>query len=526
MRIETDFLVVGSGMAGLWFAHRMSSQGRVLVLTKKDDSESNTNYAQGGIAAALGPDDSPELHLEDTLKAGYGLCDRRAVEIMVENGPRLVRELEELDIDFSKEAGHLQLTIEGGHTKRRVAHAADTTGQAIEWGLIRAVRSSPRTEIHEHHYVIDLLTDENGRCCGVLSFDHQSGKFAEIHARAVMLATGGLCGIYEHTTNPPIATGDGVAMAWRAGAEVADLEFIQFHPTSFFGTKIDGRAFLISEAVRGEGAVLKTPDGQRFMPRYHPDAEMAPRSVVARAIYNELKTRRLDYVLLELSSIPRERILERFPMIVDTCKRFGLDITREPIPVVPAAHYAVGGIKTDLWGRSSIPGLYAAGECAHTGVHGANRLASNSLLEALVFADRAAQAVSAEKPALPRLEKINPFERQLRSIEDPSLLNSLTSSLKQTMWRFAGIVRSLGEMERGRARLAELAHELTALYPEAIFSPGIKQLRNMLVVGDLVLRSALARRESRGLHYVEEFPDASPEARHTVLRPDKASGTT
>jgi len=521
MRIETDFLVVGSGMAGLWFAYRISNHGRVLVLTKKDDSESNTNYAQGGIAAALGSDDSPQQHLEDTVKAGYGLCDPQAVQVMVGEGPALVRELQKLEIEFSTEAGHLELGIEGGHTRHRVAHVADTTGQAVEWGLINAVRSAPDVALYEHHFVIDLLTDESGRCRGVLSFDHESGKFAEIHARVVMLATGGLCGVYEHTTNPPIATGDGVAMAWRAGAQVADLEFIQFHPTSLFGLKIDGRAFLISEMVRGEGGILRTPDGERFMPRYHPDEEMAPRSVVARAIYNELRTRRLDYVLLDLSSIPRKRILERFPMIADTCKRFGLDITREPVPVVPAAHYSVGGVKTDLWGRTSIPCLYTAGECAHTGVHGANRLASNSLLEALVFADRAAQAASKEETRLPSLDKINPFERQLRSIEDPSLLNSLVSSLKQTMWRFAGIVRSAKEMERGRARLAELSRELEALYPARIFSPGIKQLRNMLIVGDLILRSALARKESRGLHYVEEFPDSLPEAEHTILTPKK-----
>ncbi len=519
MRLETDYLVVGSGMAGLWFAHRMSAHGKVLILTKKDDSESNTNSAQGGIAAALGPDDSPEIHAEDTIRAGYGLCDPRAVKAMVEEGPGLVRELEELDVDFSTEGEHLQLTIEGGHTRRRVAHAADTTGQAIEWGLIRAVRSAPNATIYEHHYVIDLLKDEHGRCCGVLSFDQERGEFAEIHARVVMLATGGLCSVYEHTTNPPIATGDGVAMAWRAGVAVADLEFIQFHPTSLFGYKIDGRAFLITEAVRGEGGFLRTPDGERFMPRYHPDAEMATRSVVARAIYNELKTKRLDYVLLDLSPISPERIGKRFPMIAETCARFGLDITQKPIPVVPAAHYSIGGVKTDLWSRTSVPGLYAAGECAHTAVHGANRLASNSLLEALVFADRAARACRENQaPPLPS-GKINPFERQLKSIEDPSLLNSLSSSLKQTMWRFAGIVRSTSEMEQGRAILAELSRELQALYPAGAFSPGIKQLRNMLVVGDLILQSALSRKESRGLHYVEEYPDPSDEARHTVLTP-------
>lgn len=523
MRLATDFLVIGSGMAGLWFAHRVSRKGKVMVLTKKDDSESNTNYAQGGIAAALGPDDSPQVHMEDTIKAGYGLCDQEAVKVMVEEGPDLVRELDELDIDFTMEAGQLQLTIEGGHSRHRVAHAADTTGQEVEWGLIKAVRSSDNVTIYEHHYVIDMLTDDNGKCCGALSFDSETGEFTEIHARIVLLATGGLCAIYEHTTNPPIATGDGVAMAWRAGAAVSDLEMIQFHPTSLFGTKIDGRAFLISEAVRGEGALLRTPDGDRFMPRYHPDAELATRSVVAKAIYNELRTKRLDYVLLDLSPILRDRINSRFPMIAETCRKFGLDITKEPIPVVPAAHYSVGGVRTDLWGRTSIPGLYAAGECAHTGVHGANRLASNSLLEALVFSDRAARACCDNHIPASSSVKINPFERQVKSIPDPSLINSLSSSLRQTMWRYAGIVRSIDEMEKGRARLAELSHELGALYPPGIFSPGIKQLRNMLVVGDLILQSAILRKESRGLHYVEEYPETLPEVKHTVLFPEDQS---
>lgn len=519
MKLETDFLVIGSGIAGLWFAYRAARQGKVLILTKKDDSESNTNYAQGGIAAALGSDDSPGMHMTDTIRAGFGLCDEEAVKVMVDEGPGLVRELDSLDVDFTSSHGRPELGIEGGHSRRRVLHVRDTTGQSVELGLIRAVRSQANVTIYEHHYAIDFLLDSSGRCCGVLSFDSESGKFAEIHARVVMLAAGGLCAVYEHTTNPLIATGDGVAMAWRAGAAVQDLEFIQFHPTSLFGTKIDGRAFLISEAVRGEGGLLKTPDGERFMPRYHPDAEMAPRSVVARAIYHELKTRRLDYVLLDITGITPAQIRNKFPMIDETCRKFGLDITREPIPVVPAAHYSVGGVKTDLWGRTTIPGLYAAGECASTGVHGANRLASNSLLEALVFSDRAARACCGNGIPTPPQGKMNPFERQLRSIDDPSLINSLSSSLKQTMWRFAGIVRSTSEMEKGRARLEELSRELHALYPEGTFSPAIRELRNMLLVGDLILSSALKRKESRGLHYVEEYPRTLSDAAHTILTP-------
>jgi len=519
VKIETDFLIVGSGMAGLWFAYRMSKHGKVLILTKKDDSESNTNYAQGGIAAALGPDDSPDEHFHDTIKAGYGLCNEDAVKVMVSEGPSLVQELNNLDIDFSAEDGHLQLTIEGGHSRRRVAHVADTTGQAIEWGLIKAVRSSPNIEILEHHYVIDLLKDEQGRCRGAWSFDHRAGEFTEIHSRVLMLATGGLCRLYEHTTNPSIATGDGVAMAWRAGAAVSNLEFIQFHPTTLYGYKLDGRAFLITEAVRGEGGLLKAPNGERFMLKYHPDAEMAPRSIVARAIYNELRIHRLDYMLLDLSPIPRERIHQRFPMIEETCRRFGLDITSEPIPVVPAAHYSVGGVRTDLWGRTSIFGLYAAGECAHTGVHGANRLASNSLLEALVFADRAARAAVEENVPLNANQKIAPPYRHQRSIEDPSLLNSIRSSIKQTMWKFAGIVRSTEAMQKGREIFAELKSEFNALYPSDAFSPMIQQIRNRLLVGDLILRCALVRRESRGLHFVEEFPEPILEPADTVLSP-------
>lgn len=520
MQLETDYIVVGSGIAGLWFAYTVSKTSKVMVLTKKGDSDSNTNYAQGGIAAAVGSDDSPRLHLEDTLNAGNGLCDIEASRIMVEEGPGLVRALKKLHIDFSTKAGAFELGIEGGHSKRRVVHAADTTGQAVENGLLGTVRSSRNATIMEQFFVIDLLIDDSGQCYGVIAFNREDNMFVEIHAKAIMLASGGLCWLYEHTTNPRIATGDGVAMAWRAGCEARDLEFVQFHPTSLFGATIDGRAFLISEAVRGEGGILKTPDGERFMTRYHTDAEMAPRDVVARAIYNELRTRRLDYVLLDLSSIPSERILERFPMIAETCRRFGLDITKEPIPVVPAAHYSVGGIKTDLWGRTSVKGIYASGECANTGVHGANRLASNSLLEALVFANRAAMATLEDNGRNPLKISKTPFQCCLKSIEDPSLINSLASSLRQTMWRFAGIVRSVSEMERGRARIAELVKELDALYPQGTFSPAIQELRNMLLVGDLILQSALKRKESRGLHYVEEYPSVLPEAGHTILKPD------
>ncbi|MCS7300305.1 MAG: L-aspartate oxidase, partial [Fimbriimonadales bacterium] len=387
--MEYDFLVLGSGIAGLTFALNAAPHGSVAILTKKQRSESNTNYAQGGIAAAIGADDSWELHLQDTLIAGAGLCDRAAVEVLVKNGPRLIHWLIELGAQFDRTPdGNIALGKEGGHSRNRIIHAADHTGYEIERTLLIAARKTPHITILEHYQALDLII-ENGACAGVQVLDTLTGDLFEIRAKATLLATGGCGQVYLHTSNPLIATGDGIAMAWRAGAVIANMEFIQFHPTTLYHT--DAPSFLISEAVRGEGGILRRRDGYRFMPDYDPRAELAPRDIVARAIDAELKKTGDPCVYLDITHLDPEFIKHRFPTIYHTCLQYGVDITKEPIPVVPAAHYTCGGVWTDLNGRTTIPRLYACGEVAYTGVHGANRLASNSLLEALVFAERAAQ---------------------------------------------------------------------------------------------------------------------------------------
>jgi len=369
-----DFLVIGSGMAGLWFAHRASRHGSVLLVTKKEDSESNTNYAQGGIAAAVASDDSARLHYEDTIRAGAGIAHPDVVKLVTEAGPGLVRELYRLGVPFDIYADasgkeHFDLGQEGGHRCRRIVHAHDFTGAEVERGLLATVRSDPNVAMLGEHFAIDLVLDDGGRCSGALVLDNSRGHVEVVRARVSLLATGGMGQAWLHTTNPLIATGDGVAMGYRAGARTANMEFVQFHPTSLYGHLLEGRAFLISEAVRGEGAILRTRDGHAFMPAYHPDADLAPRDVVARAIATELRLRGGDYVLLDATHLEPRRLRERFPNISETCLKLGIDITRQPIPVVPAAHYSCGGIETNEWAETSVPGLYAAGECACSGLH-------------------------------------------------------------------------------------------------------------------------------------------------------------
>ncbi|MGH7448787.1 MAG: L-aspartate oxidase, partial [Longimicrobiales bacterium] len=395
----TDVLIIGSGIAGLTFALKAAEHATVHIVTKKERAVSSTNYAQGGIAAVMAPDDSIELHVRDTLVAGAGLCHLRAVESLVREGPSRVRDLIDWGVRFSSTAGDLSLGREGGHSRRRIVHAGDLTGREIEGALIQAVAAHPRIQLIEDLHAVDLLRihDERTaapRCSGALLLEHRTGALIEFRAGMVLLATGGLGQAYRHTTNPEIATGDGVAMAHRAGAILANLEFVQFHPTALYPAR--ERAFLISEAVRGEGALLRRRDGSDLMAGVHPLASLAPRDVVARTIDIELKRSGEDYVLLDLAPIPRAEIERRFPGILAECRERGIDILREPIPVVPAAHYSCGGVVTDAGGRTSIAGLYAAGEVACTGVHGANRLASNSLLEAVVYSHRAALHVEEE----------------------------------------------------------------------------------------------------------------------------------
>jgi len=515
--IETDFLVIGSGISGLWYAYRVSSAGRALVVTKKEDTESNTNYAQGGIAAAVDKDDSPLIHMEDTLKAGNGLCNRQAVEKIVYEGPLLIKKLEEIGVEFSKNNGEFNLGKEGGHSRRRIIHAKDRTGNVVEKVLLKRVKSEG-VQIMENHFTVALLCDDE--CQGAVVVDRRNLKMKLIKAKIVFLASGGLCWIYEHTTNPPIATGDGIAMAYRIGAEIANLEFIQFHPTALYGYRINGRAFLISEAVRGEGALLKTINGERFMEKYHPDKEMAPRDAVARAIYTEIKKRRENYVLLDMSPIGKERIKERFPYIYNTCLLFGIDVTEMPVPVTPAAHYSVGGIKTGLFGETSIPYLLSAGETTCTGVHGSNRLASNSLLEALVFSNSAAEhslKIIKEKGN----KTINFKEEKYRVVEikDTSILDYYVLMLKREMWRGAGIVRNTQSLEKSIERVKRMAKEVDSIYPSYIINPRLEEVRNMFTVSQLILISALLRKESRGLHYNEDYPYKSKEyEKDTIIK--------
>lgn len=507
--MEYNYLVLGSGIAGLTFALHASAHGTVAIITKKQRSESNTNYAQGGIAAAVGQDDSWELHLQDTLIAGAGLCYQPAVETLVKNGPRLVNWLIAMGTDFDRiiepKETALSLGREGGHGRNRIIHSKDRTGSEIERALLRAIRSHPRIQIWEHFHALDLLM-EDGVCHGALALDTATNDVLTIRAGAVMLATGGSGQVYQHTTNPPIATGDGLGMAWRAGAVIANMEFIQFHPTSLYHP--EARSFLISEAVRGEGAVLKRLDGHRFMADYDSRADLAPRDIVARAIDFELKRTGDPYVLLDMTHLPAEKTRARFPTIYEQCLRFGIDITSEPIPVVPAAHYVCGGVWTDLDARTTVQNLYACGEVTCTGVHGANRLASNSLLEALVFAERAAihAAVSLDEPAPlpPGVCQTLPQCAAERTQDEFRSLQAVRESLQKVMWERVGIARAQERLKQAMEQLCLL--ETQAAVPS---EPSVEhsELQNLFCAARLITQSALLRKESRGLHYVLDYPE-------------------
>ncbi|MCX7732200.1 MAG: L-aspartate oxidase [candidate division WOR-3 bacterium] len=510
--LSVDYLVIGSGIAGLWFAWKAGKFGKVLIVTKKNSAESNTNYAQGGIAAAIAEDDSPRLHYEDTIRAGAGLAHPDIVEIVTSAGPRLVNELWRLGIEFSTKIDatgqkKFDLGREGGHRRRRIVHAQDATGQAIEKGLLAAVRSISTIHTLEEHFTVDLLLDQDGNCAGALILEKSTGRLKKIRANACLLATGGVGQVYRHTTNPAIATGDGIAIAYRAGALIANMEFIQFHPTALYGHKLNDRVFLISEAVRGEGAILKTRDGREFMSAYHPDGPLAPRDIVARAIAAEMLRRGDEFVLLDCTMIPRERLVERFPNIYETCMKLGIDIANTPIPVVPAAHYVCGGIAVNSWGESSIGRLFCAGECACTGLHGANRLASNSLLEALVFAERAAISATEKyppvnKPKAPQLSYYltpHPIE-----ISDQAQF-TLANRLRNIMWQYAGIIRSDAGLNTALRELNRLKDELP-IVARCCNSVPLMEMQNMLIVAQLIVICSQIRKESRGLHYNQDHP--------------------
>ncbi len=527
MQITTDYLVIGSGVAGLSFALEAAASGDVLIVTKRSADESNTKYAQGGIAAVLGAADSFDAHVEDTLRAGAGLCHERAVEVAVTEGPSRIKMLRDVGARFDKADGatddaDLDLHLEGGHSARRVAHSADMTGREVERALLEAVARSPRVRLLEGHTAVDLITlaKYGGPevCAGAYVLDDSSGTVITVLARAVVLATGGAGKVYLYTTNPDVATGDGVAMAYRAGAEVANMEFYQFHPTCLYHPQ--ARRFLITEAMRGEGAVLRRIDGTMFMKEHDARGDLAPRDVVARAIDFEMKKTGADHVWLDITDKKPAFVKERFPNIFEECQRWGFDITTHPIPVVPAAHFMCGGITTNLEGRTTIPGLWAIGECACTGLHGANRLASNSLLEGLVFGHRAAAALavtidrSGPWPDVPDWE----VGRAVPS-DEAVVITHNWDELRRLMWNYVGIVRSDSRLRRAARRIDLLNEEIVAYYWKYFVTRDLLELRNIATVARLIVECAASRRESRGLHFTRDYADVDPKfARDTVAK--------
>ncbi len=531
--LHTDFLVLGAGVAGLMFALEAARHGRVLVVSKTDREESNTRYAQGGIAAVWSPEDRVEAHVDDTLVAGAGLCRRDAVEQTVREAPARIRDLIELGVKFSRREQNPEeydLHREGGHSKRRILHTDDLTGAEIVRALLAAADAEPNIEILEHHHAVDLVThnslarrhgdvpEEPDRVVGAYLLDAGSGGVRAVAARIVALCTGGAGKVYLYTSNPDIASGDGVAMAWRAGARIANMEFVQFHPTILYHPHAKG--FLISEALRGEGGKLVLRTGERFMPRYDERGELAPRDIVARAIDAELKRRGDDCVYLDMTHLDRAELQQKFPNIYGRCLELGIDMATHPIPVVPAAHYFCGGVQTDLSAETSVRNLFAIGECACTGLHGANRLASNSLLEALVFARHAVAAAVERLPDAPSDTDIPPWDPGRAVDSDEQVVITQTwDEIRRFMWNYVGIVRTTRRLLRARARVEAVQEEINDYYWDFTLTAPLLELRNLATVADLVIDSALRRRESRGLHYTLDYPNSDPRwIRDTVLR--------
>jgi L-aspartate oxidase len=518
MRFDSDFLLIGSGIGGLTYALQVADSGTVTIITKKSDSESSTNYAQGGIAAVFASQDTFQNHINDTLISGAGLCVPEVVEQVIKEGPGCIEKLVGWGVHFSYlddgKKKHLALGREGGHSHDRIVHSFDRTGAEVENALLEQVKNHPNIRIYPNHAAVELIITQDKsrqgrdkrRCVGAYILNSETGEVQVFTAKITLLATGGCGHIYLHTTNPDIATGDGIAMAYRAGAVVGNLEFMQFHPTTLHHP--EAKSFLISEAVRGFGAILKSSSGTPFMKKYHPQAELAPRDVVARAIDRELKISGDRFVLLDLTHLNPDKIRNRFPYIFERCLDFYLDITKDPIPVVPAAHYMCGGVKTTLDGQSSIPGLYATGEVACTGLHGANRLASNSLLEALVISRRAAERGIEEIKRIDAPHDLPAWEKGGRhDSEEWVLISHDRVEIQRLMWDYVGIVRSNRRLARAQRRLKLIVSEIDDFYRRASIGEGIIELRNIALVAQLIVKSATMRKESRGLHYTTDFPD-------------------
>lgn len=527
-----DVLILGGGGGGLAVALELPDGLSIGVLSKGQLDQGATNWAQGGIAAVMDPADSFDSHVEDTMIAGAGLNSREVVRFVVERAPGIIQWLQSLDIDLTREAkgprqGQLHLNREGGHSARRVVHAADATGKAVQACLERAVRARRAVDIFADHVAVDLverIDPATGRriCAGVYALDCKTGRVRLFRARAVVLATGGASRVYLHTSNPSGATGDGIAMAWRAGCRVADMEFTQFHPTCLAAA--NGQTFLISEAVRGEGGRLLLPDGTRFMDRFHPRAELAPRDVVARAIDHEMKRLGVPHVLLDIAHMGEAFVREHFPTLLAQCLELGFDLAHEPVPVVPAAHYTCGGVITDVHGRTDLDGLYAVGECAFTGLHGANRLASNSLLECLVFGREAGREIGHRIVEFSVPTGIPGWDESwVRDSDEEVVLTHNWDELRRFMWDYVGIVRTTKRLERAAHRCELLNSEINEYYANFRVSRPLLELRNMACVAGLIVRSALARHESRGLHYTLDYPaPQETEAVDTLLVPAPA----
>ena len=520
-----DVLIIGSGLAGLSTALKLADHKKIAIISKRKLADSSSHWAQGGIAAPISDHDSPEAHISDTKVAGAGLCDPKVTKFVVENGRKALSWLSQNGVSFTKDKNSkkLHLTQEGGHSHRRIAHVADSTGRAVQDRLIETVLANPNIHIFEDHIAVDLITsnkieiiNNQNICLGAYILENKTNKVFTIKANNTIIATGGASKVYLYTTNPDVSTGDGLAMGWRAGCRVANMEFVQFHPTCLYHSK--DTSFLISEALRGEGGKLTLPNGENFMQHYDDRGDLAPRDIVARAIDFEMKKRGLDCVYLDISAKPKSFIKKRFPMIYKRCINLGIDITKEPIPVVPAAHYSCGGLMIDYQGRTDIKQLYAIGEVAHTGLHGANRLASNSLLECLVYSDLVSKNILEDnfyhKYKLPKWD-----ESRVTDADEEILITHTWNELRRFMWNYVGIVRTNKRLSRALHRINMLRDEVDEFYSNFKISANLIELRNLLQVSELIVISAINRKESRGLHFSRDYPKTLKSSKESILIP-------